>query len=271
MKAAPNWQECTTAAGGRRISYVKRPGAGTILFLHGLYGDHTHFVDAFNSPALADRALVAIDLPGFGTSDMPPDGAILERFVDAARAVLDENGRPAVVVAHSMSSSVACRLLDRAGGLVLIEGNIVPAHLQISDRIVRLSRTAYESEFARLSVKAEMMLKWETRLADAETRRYFAQSYRRCRVDAAWSAAHAVNADVRANGVLDTLQRSSRPLTVIYGASSSFAATVGLLRSEMPQARFVEIAAAGHFTMLDQPDALYGAIGEFVRSTLLPC
>jgi pimeloyl-ACP methyl ester carboxylesterase len=170
-----------------------------------------------------------------------------------------------------MSSSVACRLLDRSAAIVLIEGNIIPPHLQISDRIVQMSREAYEDEFGRLGARAEMVLKWETRLRTAEDRRYFAGSYRRCRVGAAWTAAHAVNQDVRADGVLRALRSSSRPLCVLYGSSSSFAGTVSQLRGALPRATFVEIADASHFTMLDQPEAVYKAIGDFVQGVLLRC
>lgn len=272
MAHGQTWDDVSMEVRGRRVHYVQRPGRGTILFLHGLYGDHAHFRDAFTSPHLEGWGLAALDLPGFGTSEVA-EGPILEAFVEAADAVLERHAPhgAALIVAHSMASSAACRLARSCVGLVLIEGNIVAGHLQVSDRIVAMTREAYEAEFERLAARAEVMLKFETRVASADDRRYFAASYRRCRVEAAWAAAHVINSDVRDGRVLAALRSWPHQLCVIYGGASRFSASVGSLRAELPRATFVQVADAGHFPMLDRPDAVYGPIGKLARDTLPSC
>src|SRR6202050_1469468 len=67
--------------GGLKISYREagQPDAPTLLLLHGFPTAGHMFRDLI--PLLADRAhIVAPDLPGFGNSDMPDEGATSDRI-----------------------------------------------------------------------------------------------------------------------------------------------------------------------------------------------
>ena len=97
-------------------------GSRTLVFLHGIGGDHRAFAGQLEHFAAGARA-IAWDMPGYGAS--PP----LERMTFAGLAqallvLLDARGvERAVVVGHSMGGMVAQELVasfpDRVAALVL--------------------------------------------------------------------------------------------------------------------------------------------------------
>src|SRR5437588_1834255 len=81
VRASPDWREIdwqehlrSTEIGGRHVQYVEL-GAGSgppIVFVHGLAGNWQNWLE--NLPRFAqERRVVALDLPGFGGSEMPAD------------------------------------------------------------------------------------------------------------------------------------------------------------------------------------------------------
>lgn len=74
--------------------------------------------------AKAGFQAVAVDTPGFGLSDLPPEGTGIHGFADAMLAVLDHMGwAKADVVGHHTGASIAAALAarhpDRVGRTVL--------------------------------------------------------------------------------------------------------------------------------------------------------
>ncbi len=101
---------------GTEVNYVDIGEEGKdrpILFVHGLGGQWQNWLE--NIPRFAQsRRVVALDLPGFGLSEMPSEkisiegyGQILAEFANQ----LDLN--PAVVVGNSMGGFVAAELAVR--------------------------------------------------------------------------------------------------------------------------------------------------------------
>lgn len=91
-----------------QLNTIRRGSGPAIVFLHGM-GMTAHTWDAV-AAELADRfTVVAVDLPGHGTSPCPEDPAAFTR--DAALADLDDvlatlDG-PAVLVGHSLGGYLA--------------------------------------------------------------------------------------------------------------------------------------------------------------------
>lgn len=98
--------------GGHRLWVAREgaPGGTPVVLLHGLSDDHglwRHTV-----PALADAyETFAVDLPGHGRSDPPPDDATIEWYADRVVSLLDALGldgaRRPVLVGLSMGGGIA--------------------------------------------------------------------------------------------------------------------------------------------------------------------
>jgi pimeloyl-ACP methyl ester carboxylesterase len=121
--------------GAQRVRYVRRKGADAvagdapILVLHG-WGAHIEAVAPILSALEGASDLIALDLPGFGESDPPPeawDAAAYARFVtefldrlDVPRAHLvghSHGGRIAIVLASEEHECVERLLLVDAAGI----------------------------------------------------------------------------------------------------------------------------------------------------------
>jgi pimeloyl-ACP methyl ester carboxylesterase len=98
---------------GRDVNVVDMGGDGPpLLFIHGLGGAWQNWL--LNMPAFADtHRVVAVDLPGFGASDMPADTDDLSirgfaKAVDAVCAELDIDCP--IVVGNSMGGFAGAEL-----------------------------------------------------------------------------------------------------------------------------------------------------------------
>jgi pimeloyl-ACP methyl ester carboxylesterase len=119
-------------AAGVRVRYVRK-GTGTpVVLVHGIASSIYSWADVI--PALAQRHdVVALDLPGFGGSEVPPSFPG-ERFVAVLRGFLDGLGleRPALV-GHSLGGAVVSAFAAadpaRVDRLVLVDSagfNLAP-------------------------------------------------------------------------------------------------------------------------------------------------
>ncbi|MGA8363000.1 MAG: alpha/beta hydrolase [Solirubrobacteraceae bacterium] len=121
--------EHDTLIGGRRVRYVDI-GAGTSGFVcvHGMGGCWRHFSQTLPSLARHGRA-IALDLPGFGASQMPAEPITLELFADTAATLARQLGlERAICIGHSMGGPIALRFAIRhpqlTASLILLAGAI---------------------------------------------------------------------------------------------------------------------------------------------------
>lgn len=107
-------------------------GDPPLVLVHGL-GQHRHFAAQIEHFRRTHR-VIALDLPGFGNSDAPPDREYgITTFAADVAGLCDEIGvRDAVFVGHSMGGAIAIELAaarpELAAALVLLDSvPIVPA------------------------------------------------------------------------------------------------------------------------------------------------
>ena len=98
-----------------------------VVFLHGLSGCWQNWLENI-APLAADHRVVALDLPGFGESPMPPAAAIsVSGYARTVANLLDTMGvEQATIVGNSMGGFVGCemaiRFPQRMQRLVLVAG-----------------------------------------------------------------------------------------------------------------------------------------------------
>lgn len=110
--------------GGHELRYVRAGSGPPLLLIHGFASSLYTWSETL--PALARRHdVVALDLPGFGGSDLPAD-LLWPELPRAALGLMDRLGLPrATIVGHSLGGAVALTLAarspERVERLVLID------------------------------------------------------------------------------------------------------------------------------------------------------
>lgn len=119
----PDWREIDWAShlnrleiDGREVNYVDIGEQGSdrpMVFVHGLGGQWQNWLE--NLPRFAQsRRVVALDLPGFGLSEMPEERITIELYGRVLAELCDRlDLNPAVVVGNSMGGFVSAELATR--------------------------------------------------------------------------------------------------------------------------------------------------------------
>ena len=100
----------------------------TYLLLHGI-GTSLHFWTAITPVLGATGRTIALDLPGFGDSPLPPDGFRLDHVADQIRIFMKSiDVTNTVLVAHSLGAFVAFRVAAaepaRIRRLIIVDGTL---------------------------------------------------------------------------------------------------------------------------------------------------
>lgn len=110
------------------------PAAPLLVLVHGTPGSASGWADYLLSPP-EGMAVVALDRPGFGHSE--PEGAVtgLAEQAAAVAALLPADGRPVVLLGHSLGGAVVARVAAehpaQVTGLVLLAASLDPAQESI--------------------------------------------------------------------------------------------------------------------------------------------
>lgn len=139
---------------GRKLNYVDigERGKPTLLYVHGIMGTWRNWI--FNLLPFADRfRVVAVDLPGFGLSEMPAGEFTIEHYTETLANLMSQLGIDKVtLIGNSMGGQVGAifakkfpELLER---LVLVD----PAGFSTSTR--RLQKLAPYAKYINWIFKA---------------------------------------------------------------------------------------------------------------------
>ena len=121
LPATPDWREgewsiCERQVeiAGRRLNFAEvGEGSRALVLIHGMGGRWQHWLETI--PFLAQHGRVlALDLPGFGNSELPTGGISLDGYADTTAALCRAVGvEQAVVLGHSMGGPIALRFTAR--------------------------------------------------------------------------------------------------------------------------------------------------------------
>lgn len=236
------------------------PGGGPPLVLvHGAGGTHRHWPEEVRG--LPGRRVIALDLPGHGSSPGPAPAGVAGH----ARGVLglmDALGLEAACLAgHSMGGAVALTLAleapARVAGLCLVATG---ARLRVSPAVLQAT-----ADPARLAAAAGSVAAWSFGASAGE-------ALRREFVDGLLAnAPGVVHGDFAACDAFDVMGRLGEiraPALVVCGSEDRLTPPKysEFLRDRIAGARLETIPGAGHMVMREAPAEVARLVGGFLAS-----
>jgi len=255
---------------------VIEQGAGPpLLLVHGFPLDHTMWRAQIEELSRGARVM-APDLRGFGESDGGGDIVLMEDFADDLAALLDVLGvaQPVVFCGLSMGGYIAWQFFlrhrARLRALILCDTRAAADAPMAAETRLTNARRVLEDGVGFL---AEGML---DKLFAAETRQQrpeLVEATRRVMLAASpQGVAAALRGMAARQGASDLLPQIDVPALVVCGRDDAIS-TVEEMRGiaqRLPQARFVEIAAAGHMSPVEQPQTVNSAVHDFLATLGAP-
>jgi pimeloyl-ACP methyl ester carboxylesterase len=281
--------ERETMIAARRVRYVDI-GEGTSGFVcvHGMGGSWQLFTELLPSLATHGRA-IALDLPGFGGSQMPANRVTLELLADTAATLARLVGLERVIfIGHSMGGPIALRFATRhpalADGLILLAGATSTFSTLLGLREVpRIARerpadvAAIYTEVLTCGIPIPGLLKGAI-AKHKLLRTVVLWPYLYRPGDLQPDAVTAILAGTGAPGVIPTaraigcshpcrdLQAIQCPILSIGATHDHIVPSTDLegFDAIAPTARTVLLEGAGHLTMLERPQAVNEQIEQFL-------
>lgn len=279
MTGNTEWLEID--AGDGLCLHVVRSGSGApLLLLHGFTGSVETWAPL--RAELSDRfTILAVDLPGHGSSGAPTDSAryALSRFADDLVLLLDTLGiERAAVLGYSMGGRAALQLTLRYPARVaaLVLESTSPG---ISEPVERASRVAADSVLADTiesdGVAAfvdrwERLPLWDSQAALPE------ESRARLRAQRSTNRALGLASSLRGAGagsetsLIDRLSEVRVPTLLVTGGLDPKYVDLGrLMKVSVPRATMAVVSGAGHAVHLERPAEFAALVKQFLDSAAL--
>ena len=259
------------------LHHIESGTGPAVVLLHAVPVDSTLWVPQRRALAAAGYRVITPDLPGFGGSAMSTEAPSVDVMADEVDALMDEMGiADAVVGGLSMGGYVAMAMLRRHPARI--------SRLVLAD--TKASADTEEAAANRERVAAEVVAAGSTTgLADAMLANLLGETTRATRPAVAaavrrWIGAQPAPAVAWAQRAMATrpdsftdLTAFGGPVLVVVGAEDTI--------SPMPDAEamaeaasagggpttIVEVAAAGHLTAVEEPEAVTSALTSWLAST----
>jgi pimeloyl-ACP methyl ester carboxylesterase len=286
--AEPNWREVDWPAhlhqveiGGASVNYVDM-GSGEeppVMLVHGLGGQWQNWLE--NIPRIArERRVVALDLPGFGLSEMPTEQISIPgygRCVDALCERLDL-GRVSVVgnsMGGFIASEVAIQFPERVDRLVLASAaGISSANVhrapaltagRIASAVAAYTAARHESIAKRPGTRHGAMLlvaRYPARLKPDLVYEGFMKGAGKPGFDDALRA--LLGYDFR-----ERLPEISSPTLIVWGDKDSIISVRDAAEFErlIPDSRKVVMEQTGHVPMAERPESFNRLLLDFIEET----
>src|SRR5438105_2243335 len=264
----------TFTFGGLAVHYLDEgAGARTVLFVHGFPFRASMWEPQIPVVVEAGRRAVALDLPGFGGSDVPADRSAysIDGYADVVAALVDHLGLGRVVlVGLSMGGyialAVAGRRPDVLAGLVLADTRADPD--TPAGRQARSDQQAVVEERGDVTPLVDGLL--DRVLAEASPGRLEAAArlgaMMRSTAPVAWIG--ALEAMKQRPDRTDGLAAISVPVLVVVGEGDVIAPpeVAETMAKAIPGAHLEVVPDAGHVANLENPDVFNRALTDFLAA-----
>jgi pimeloyl-ACP methyl ester carboxylesterase len=262
---------------GRSLNFVDTGGSGpAMVFVHGLGGRWQNWL--LTIPAfMGSHRVIAVDLPGFGGSEMPAEEISIKGYAKAVDALLGELGiESAVFVGNSMggfvASEVALSFHTRVERLVLVSAAGLSIEYRNREPLMTLARiwaagaTSVGAQSAAVVTRPrlrraalQLVLRYPERLSPAMT-------YELIQGSGAPGFMDALGA-LLSYSYRDELARIEMPVLIVWGRNDMLVPRGDAREYEEligANARRVMFDDTGHVPMIERPNAFNALVAEFV-------
>jgi pimeloyl-ACP methyl ester carboxylesterase len=284
--AQPDWRQVDwpahlhrTEIDGRSVNYVDI-GAGErepVVFVHGLGGQWQNWLE--NIPRAAqERRVIALDLPGFGLSEMPRDPITISGYARTVEALAEQLGLGRVdVVGNSMggyvSAELAIQFPQRVDQLLLVSAAGITSASLAHAPILTLGRIATAIVTYTAAQDRSLAARPKTRHGSLL---FVARHPSRLKGDFAYEAFFKGTGKpgfmdaLRANLDYDFRERLPEirvPTLIVWGENDSIIPVRDAHEFErlIPDSRKVVMKDTGHVAMAERPQTFNELMMEFLR------
>ena len=285
--AEPDWREVKWAEhlhsaeiDGRKVNYVDygqaRDGSRPVVLIHGLAASWQCWLEQIPRLAAEGRRVIALDLPGFGASEMPRDGISISGYGSTVESLCDTLDLGQVVaVGHSMGGFTGAEFAIQYPQRV--ERLVLEAAAGISTNDLQ-----HEPLIAGARVVAAIMARGATKsrlFAKRPRLRYLALQVvvrhpSRIAADFAYELINASGREgfepalkaIFAYDFRDRLSRIECPTLVVWGREDMLvpARDADEYAGVIPNARKVVFEDTGHSPMMERPQTFNDLLMEFL-------
>ena len=260
------------------VNYVDIGEGPALVFIHGLSGCWQNWLE--NIPFFSHSfRVIALDLPGFGSSPMPPEKITINNYAAVVDELLDSLGiERAAVVGNSMGgfigAELAIRFSTRVSRLVLVSAAVLWQEYRRAKPLVALAQTS-EALTARALANGTPAVALRPRVRHAILRwagfRYPHRLPKELQVE-------LIRTAPRTRGFLPALQALADfplreelgdiacPTLIVWGTDDPLVGVrhASELERSIPDARKVIFEKTGHEPMLERPERFNRLLDEFV-------
>ena len=269
---------------GREVNYVDLGEGPALVLIHGLGASWQSWLE--NMPELArDHRVVAMDLPGFGYSEMPGEDITIEYYARWCFTLLDAlEIDEAALVGNSMGGFIAAEMAirnpDRVQRLAVVSAAVFWQDYRRAQPLVGLARLS-DAHVARAL----------TRSTDAVATRPRLRSW--ALATAGFRYPHLISKELahelvrsarRTEGFLPALEaladypleeelpKISCPTLIVWGAHDTLVPVkdAARMRELIPGSRSEVFERTGHVAMLERPERFNKLLREFLAETPEP-
>jgi pimeloyl-ACP methyl ester carboxylesterase len=283
-RTAQRW----VTVGGRAMNVIDLgpgpdagPAIGTIVWVHGLSGSWQNWLEQLPVFAAAGYRCIAMDLPGFGASEMPAEKISIRRYAAAVDELLRTLGvTRASVVGNSMGGFIGLELAIAFGTwvdrLVLVSAAGLSIELMRNEpllRVLRLTQNVLSFSAGWLASKSDAL---------ARRPRSRAAMFRIVAAHPERLPGPLVAEQLRGSGkpgfvdaldaltdypIRDRLGDIKAPTLVVWGEKDPLVPVRDAweLGELIPDARVVVYEDTGHVAMLERPEAFNALVADFLR------
>ncbi len=259
------------------LHHIESGSGPAVVLLHAFPVDSTLWAPQRRALAAAGYRVITPDLPGFGGSAVSTEAPSVDVMADEVATLMDQMGiADAVVGGLSMGGYVAMAMLRRHPARI--------SRLMLAD--TKASADTEEAAANRERIAADVVASGSTAgLADAMLANLLGETTRATRPEVVaavrrWIGAQPAAAVAWAQRAMATrpdaltdLSMFGGPVLVVVGAEdtiSPMADAEAMARAASAGGRapeIAEIAAAGHLTAVENPDAVAAVLRDWLAAT----
>lgn len=242
--------------------YAGGGGDQPLIFLHGWRSDASVWLPAFQALTPYSYALYALDLPGFGASELPKHPFTLHNYADIVKEFINHVPNPSplkpIIIGHSFGARVAMRYAaDNPEGiekLVLIGSGGAPGKASgIKKIIAKITKPFFMPRFMQPLRRAiYAAIGADDYLATPHLQKTFL--------------------NIIKEDIMPIARTISIPALIIWGEHDAVSplAYGKKLHETIHGSELAIISNAGHFCFLDQPEKCINAMRTFIKENEAP-